>query len=201
MTDESRPWERQVRHGRTGLAAAASIGSACANTGSSALAQRMKKPKLGAPVHVRRERPLCHRTLTPGWNRLKPGLRYAMLAEGRNRSCSSRGTSGSRSSGTRPGSRSENVRHSFAWIKGAAGRRRTMQVTKFTKAVIGDRGARRQRPDPRRRLHRHQHDSGVQGREDRMDRWHESHGGGTRGQEHRRAGSDADSRGDRRRTH
>ena len=30
----------------------------------------------------------------------------------------------------------ENVRHSFAWIKGAAGPASTQQVNKFTKAVL-----------------------------------------------------------------
>ena len=34
-------------------------------------------------------------TYTPGWNRLKPGLRYVVLCEGRSRSSTSRATSAS----------------------------------------------------------------------------------------------------------
>ena len=97
-------------------------------------------------------------TLTPGWNRLKPGLRYAMLCGDGAPMLFEQGDIGFQIERHSPWMPKENVRHSFAWIKGAAGPASTQQVTKFTKAVMaGDEGPRRRRPETRRRFHRHQH--------------------------------------------
>src|SRR6516165_9268904 len=67
-------------------------------------------------------------TLTPGWNRLKPGLRYAILF--------GQGDLGFQIERHSPWIPRQIVRHSFAWIKGAAGPASTQQVTKFTKAML-----------------------------------------------------------------
>jgi len=74
-------------------------------------------------------------TLTPGWNRLKPGLRYAMLCGDGAPILFEQGDLGFQIERHSPWIPKENVRHSFAWIKGAAGPASTQQVTKFTRAV------------------------------------------------------------------
>jgi Xaa-Pro aminopeptidase len=75
-------------------------------------------------------------TLTPGWNRLKPGLRYAMLAEGGEPILFEQGDIGIQVERHSPWLHKENIRHSFSWIKGAAGPASDMQVGKFTKALL-----------------------------------------------------------------
>jgi Xaa-Pro aminopeptidase len=75
-------------------------------------------------------------TLTPGWNRLKPGLRYAILVEGREPILFEQGDIGIHVKRHSPWLKPENVRHSFSWIKGAAGPASEMQVTKFTNALL-----------------------------------------------------------------
>ena len=75
-------------------------------------------------------------TLTPGWNRLKPGLRYAMLCGDGRPILFEQGDLGFQIERHSPWIPKENVRHSFAWIKGAAGPASTQQVKKFVKAVI-----------------------------------------------------------------
>jgi Xaa-Pro aminopeptidase len=75
-------------------------------------------------------------TLTPGWNRLKPGLRYAMLAEGGEPILFEQGDIGIQVERHSPWLHKENIRHSFSWIKGAAGPASDMQVAKFTKALL-----------------------------------------------------------------
>jgi len=75
-------------------------------------------------------------TLTPGWNRLKPGLRYAILVEGRDPILFEQGDIGIHVQRHSPWLPKENVRHSFSWIKGAAGPASQMQVTKFTNALL-----------------------------------------------------------------
>jgi Xaa-Pro aminopeptidase len=75
-------------------------------------------------------------TLTPGWNRLKPGLRYAVLAEGREPILFEQGDIGIHVRRHSPWLPKENVRHSFSWIKGAAGPASQMQVEKFTRALL-----------------------------------------------------------------
>lgn len=77
-------------------------------------------------------------TLTPGWNRLKPGLRYAVLCEGREPILYEQGDIGIHILKNSPWIPPQNVRHSFAWIKGAAGAASHMQVEKFTKALLND---------------------------------------------------------------
>ena len=75
-------------------------------------------------------------TLTPGWNRLKPGLRYAMLCGDGRPILFEQGDIGMQVERHSPWIPKENLRHSFAWIKGAAGPASIQQVTKFTKAVL-----------------------------------------------------------------
>ncbi|HET9672243.1 MAG TPA: aminopeptidase P family N-terminal domain-containing protein, partial [Actinomycetota bacterium] len=77
-------------------------------------------------------------TLTPGWNRLKPGLRYAVIVEGKEPILYEQGDIGIHIRAHSPWLPPENVRHSFAWIKGAAGPASTMQVEKFTRALVND---------------------------------------------------------------
>jgi len=77
-------------------------------------------------------------TLTPGWNRLKPGLRYVILPEDRKPIVYEQGDIGFHLEVHNPWIPKENIRHSFVWIKGAVGPAATQQVTKFTKALIAD---------------------------------------------------------------
>ena len=95
-------------------------------------------------------------TLTPGWNRLKPGLRYAVLVEGKEPILYEQGDIGIHIKAHSPWIPQENVRHSFAWIKGAAGPGRTdagRQV--HQRAGRRPRGRRREGQAARRGLHRH----------------------------------------------
>ncbi len=77
-------------------------------------------------------------TLTPGWNRLKPGLRYAILIEGKEPILYEQGDIGIHIKKHSPWIPPENVRHSYSWIKGAAGPASQMQVEKFTNALLND---------------------------------------------------------------
>lgn len=77
-------------------------------------------------------------TYTPGWNRLKPGLRYVVLVEGREPIVYEQGDIGFQLEVHSPWIPRENIRHSFAWIKGAAGPASAQQVGKFTEALVGD---------------------------------------------------------------
>ena len=96
----------------------------------------MKKHKLGAMLCMYDENVrYITGTLTPGWNRLKPGLRYAMLCGDGRPVLFEQGDIGMQIERHSPWIPKENVRHSFAWIKGAAGPAATQQVKKFTKAV------------------------------------------------------------------
>ena len=74
-------------------------------------------------------------TLTPGWNRLKPGLRYAMLCGDGDPVLFEQGDLGFQIERHSPWLPKENVRYSYAWIKGAAGPASTQQVKKFTAAI------------------------------------------------------------------
>ena len=94
----------------------------------------------------------------------------------------------------------ENIRYSYAWIKGAAGPASTQQVNKFTDAIIYEmkrHGVAGQKLGCR--FHRHQHDQRLQGEEHQLGRRHDADDGGARGQERRRAGMHAHRRRDRRR--
>ena len=75
-------------------------------------------------------------TLTPGWNRLKPGLRYAMLCGDEPPVLFEQGDVGIQVKRHSPWLPEENIRWSYAWIKGAAGSASKQQVGKFTKAVL-----------------------------------------------------------------
>jgi Xaa-Pro aminopeptidase len=77
-------------------------------------------------------------TYTPGWNRLKPGLRYVVLCEGREPIVYEQGDIGIHLKTHNPWIPPENVRHSYTWIKGAAGPAASNQVTKFTTALVND---------------------------------------------------------------
>jgi Xaa-Pro dipeptidase len=97
----------------------------------------MKKHGLGAVLCMYDENVrYITGTLTPGWCRLKPGLRYAMLCGDGRPIIFEQGDIGFQIERHSPWIPKENVRHSFAWIKGAAGPASTQQVGKFAKAVI-----------------------------------------------------------------
>ncbi len=96
----------------------------------------MKKHGLGAVLCMYDENVrYITGTLTPGWNRLKPGLRYAMLCGDGRPILFEQGDLGFQIERHSPWIPKENVRHSFAWIKGAAGPASTQQVKKFVAAV------------------------------------------------------------------
>ena len=150
----------------------------------------MKKHGLGAMLCMYDENVrYITGTLTPGWNRLKPGLRYAMLCGDGRPILFEQGDLGFQIERHSPWIPKENVRHSFAWIKGAAGPASTQQVNKFTKAVIQamkDNGVAGQKLGCR--LHRHQHDQHLQGEQHQLGRRHDPDDGSARGQEPGRAG-------------
>ena len=75
-------------------------------------------------------------TLTPGWCRLKPGLRYAMLCGDDPPVLFEQGDIGAQIQRHSPWIPPENVRYSYAWIKGAAGPASAQQVGKFTRALL-----------------------------------------------------------------
>ena len=161
----------------------------------------MKKHKLGAMLCMYDENVrYITGTLTPGWNRLKPGLRYAMLCGDGRPILFEQGDLGFQIERHSPWIPKKNIRHSFAWIKGAAGPAATQQVKKFTKAVkqaMKENGVAGQKLGCR--FHRHQHDQHLQGREDQLGRRHDPDDGGARRQEPGRAGMLPHRRRDRRR--
>jgi len=75
-------------------------------------------------------------TLTPGWNKLKPGLRYALLCGDDAPVLFEQGDIGYQIQRHSPWIPKDNVRWSYAWIKGAAGPASIQQVTKFTNAIL-----------------------------------------------------------------
>ncbi len=77
-------------------------------------------------------------TLTPGWNRLKPGLRYVVITEGQPPIVYEQGDIGFHLKAHSPWIPQENIRYSYTWIKGAAGPASDAQVEKFTKALVRD---------------------------------------------------------------
>jgi Xaa-Pro dipeptidase len=84
----------------------------------------MKKHKLGAMLCMYDENVrYITGTLTPGWNRLKPdALRHAVRR--RRPILFEQGDLGFQIERHSPWIPKKNIRHSFAWIKGAAGRPR-----------------------------------------------------------------------------
>ncbi len=77
-------------------------------------------------------------TLTPGWNRLKPGLRYVVLIEGQKPIVYEQGDIGLHLEVHNPWIPKENIRYSYVWIKGAVGPAAKQQVDKFTRSLISD---------------------------------------------------------------
>ena len=77
-------------------------------------------------------------TLTPGWNRLKPGLRYVLLVEDQKPIVYEQGDIGLHLEVHNPWIPKENIRYSYAWIKGAVGPASTQQVNKFIRSLIAD---------------------------------------------------------------
>ncbi len=99
----------------------------------------MKKHGLGAILCMYDENlRYISSTLTPGWNRLKPGLRYGILVEGKEPIVYEQGDIGEHLKVHNPWIPHENIRHSYTWIKGAAGGAAEQQVDKFTQALIND---------------------------------------------------------------
>jgi len=74
-------------------------------------------------------------TITPGWCRLKPGLRYALLCQGAEPVLFEQGDIGTQINRHCPWLPKENVRYAYSWIKGAVGPAAGQQVAKFTKAI------------------------------------------------------------------
>ena len=98
---------------------------------------RMKAHGLGAMLCMYDENTrYLTGTLTPGWNRLKPGLRYSLLCGDGAPVLFEQGDIGAQIKRHSPWIPEENVRHSYAWIKGAAGSASEQQVTKFTDAIV-----------------------------------------------------------------
>jgi len=98
--------------------------------------QKMKEHGIGAMLLMYDENVrYVTSTLTPGWNRLKPGLRYAMLCGDGAPVLFEQGDIGTQIERHAPWIPPENVRYSYAWIKGAAGPASTQQVKKFMEAA------------------------------------------------------------------
>ena len=75
-------------------------------------------------------------TVTPGWCRLKPGLRYALLCEGAEPVLFEQGDIGIQINRHCPWIPRDNVRYAYSWIKGAVGGASRQQVKKFTNAIV-----------------------------------------------------------------
>jgi Xaa-Pro aminopeptidase len=99
----------------------------------------MKKAGLGALLLFYDENMrYVSSTLTPGWNRLKPGLRYVVLIEDQPPIVYEQGDIGFHLKVHNPWIPKENIRYSYVWIKGAVGPAAEQQVTKFTNALVRD---------------------------------------------------------------
>ncbi len=73
-----RSWERQISASPDWTGSSASTGTGCATYRTERAREMMKKHGLGAMLCMYDENVrYLTGTLTPGWNRLKPGLRYA----------------------------------------------------------------------------------------------------------------------------
>ena len=98
---------------------------------------RMKAHGLGAMLCMYDENVrYITSTITPGWCRLKPGLRYALLCGDAKPILFEQGDIGVQINRHCPWLPEENIRYSYAWIKGAAGPAAQEQVKKFTNAII-----------------------------------------------------------------
>src|SRR5207244_842222 len=98
--------------------------------------ERMKAHGLGAMLCMYDENiRYITATLTPGWCRLKPGLRYAMLAGDSAPILFEHGDIGFQIERHVPWIPKENIHYSYAWVKGAAGPASRQQVRKFTRSI------------------------------------------------------------------
>ena len=99
--------------------------------------EAMRKHDLGAMLCMYDENiRYTTSTITPGWCRLKPGLRYALLCEGSEPILFEQGDIGTQINRHCPWIPAENVRYAYSWIKGAVGPGSRQQVTKFTNAIV-----------------------------------------------------------------
>src|SRR5258706_8349012 len=102
--------------------------------------ERMKAHGLGAMLLMYDENVrYVTSTLTPGWNRLKPGLRYALLCGDDPPVLFEQGDLGAHIARHSPWIPKENIRWSYAWIKGAAGAPPPPQGTEFTHPIVKER--------------------------------------------------------------
>jgi Xaa-Pro aminopeptidase len=99
--------------------------------------ERMKAHGLGALLVMYDENiRYITATLTPGWCKLKPGLRYALLCGDDPPVVFEQGDIGFQLERHSPWIPKKNIRYAFPWIKGAAGPASIAQVTKFTNAIL-----------------------------------------------------------------
>src|SRR2546425_9877076 len=99
--------------------------------------ERMKAHGLGALLLMYDENVrYVTSTLTPGWNRLKPGLRYALLCGDGPPVLFEQGDIGFQIQRHAPWIPKENIRYSYAWIKGAAGPAAKPPGEKFNEALV-----------------------------------------------------------------
>src|SRR3974377_80748 len=98
--------------------------------------ERMKAHGLGAMLLMYDENVrYVTSTLTPGWNRLKPGLRYALLCGDDAPVLFEQGDIGMHIEKHSPWIPKDNIRYSYAWIKGAAGPAASQHGGKSNKAT------------------------------------------------------------------
>ena len=101
--------------------------------------EAMKRAGLGAMLVMYDENVrYVTSTVTPGWCRLKPGLRYALLCEGAEPVLFEQGDIGTQINRHCPWIPGDNVRYAYSWIKGAVGGAAEQQVAKFTRAVLDE---------------------------------------------------------------
>src|SRR4030067_2432799 len=98
--------------------------------------ERMKAHGLGAMLLMYDENVRSvTSTLTPGWNRLKPGLRYALLCGDGAPVLFEQGDIGFQIQRHAPWIPEDNIRWAYARVKGAAGPAPRPQVQKITDAI------------------------------------------------------------------
>lgn len=101
--------------------------------------EAMKRAGLGAMLVMYDENVrYVTSTVTPGWCRLKPGLRYALLCEGAEPVLFEQGDIGTQINRHCPWIPKDNVRYAYSWIKGAVGGAAEQQVAKFTRAILDE---------------------------------------------------------------
>lgn len=94
--------------------------------------EKLEEHKLGALLCLYDENiRYITATLTPNWNKLKPGLRYVLLPSGGEPILYEQGDIRYQVMRHSPWLKKEHVRYSYAWIKGAAGAASYSQARKF----------------------------------------------------------------------